>query len=163
MEDVLQRRDAIDAEPAGHVRNLDATERVDDGGEKLDAEFPHERVVLEALVEVPTGDDHVVVLGFGQQDGDVLRVVLPVGVDLKHEIVVVTDGVLVARPDRATDARVEDVFDHRRAVLAGDVGGAVAGAVVDDDHLVDVLARALDDRADGVGLVVGGEDGDGSH
>jgi hypothetical protein len=26
-----------------------------------------------------------------------------------------------------------------------------------------VLARALDDRADGVGLVVGGEDGDGSH
>jgi hypothetical protein len=89
--------------------------------------------------------------------------VLAVGVDLDDEVVAVADRVPVARPDRPADAGVDHVFDHRRAVAPGDLGGVVRGAVVDHDHPVDVLPGLFDHGADGGCLVVGGDHGDGAH
>jgi hypothetical protein len=89
--------------------------------------------------------------------------VLAVGIDLDDPVEVVLDRVLVAGPDGAADAGVEDVFDDDGTVVAGDGGGVVGRAVVDDHHAVDVRCSVVDNGADGASLVVRGDDGDGTH
>ena len=85
---------------------------------------------------------------------------LPVGVELDGDVVAVPQGVAVARPHRAAHAEVERELAHQGPGLAGVPGGAVGGAVVDDEdvdvavHVAQLADRAADERL----LVEGGHD-----
>ena len=67
----------------------------------------------------------------------------------------------VAGAQRGAAAAVDHVAGDDRAVLGGDLAGAVARAVVDDQDRgldpADLIRNPVEDVADAVGLVVGGD------
>ncbi len=90
------------------------------------------------------------------------RQVLAVGVERDHDLGPGVDHQPVAGAQRRTAAAVDHVAGDDRAVLGGDVAGAVARAVVDDEHLgphaADLGRHPLEHVADVLGLVIGGDD-----
>jgi hypothetical protein len=111
------------------------------------------------------GPDHVV--GAPLQDGrdqavQLARVVLAVGVAEGHRRGAPAHGRRQAGPDGRAETQVAAGAEHHRAGRGGQLGGAVAGAVVDhqalDPAAEDQRRHPPDDRGDGRLLVVGGQE-----
>ena len=96
-----------------------------------------------------------------EQGAELARVVLAVAVDLDGDVEVMLGRILDARLNGGADAEVVRQAEHGCAGRAGELGGAVGRAVVDDDDLeVGVEVPDLgDDLRDGARLVVGRDDG----
>src|SRR5205823_12993377 len=70
-----------------------------------------------------------------EQPRELLDGVLTVGVDAATELVVMFQGVAVARRDSGRESAILAERDHLAAVLACDLGRPVGRAVVDDEHV----------------------------
>ena len=71
-----------------------------------------------------------------QHGGNVLRLMLAVGVQLHGAVVVVLGRIAQAGLERARQPQVDRQIDEPVAVGAADGGGLVAAAIVDDDIIV---------------------------
>jgi len=101
-----------------------------------------------------------ILLQLAQQLVYVAGVVLAVAVDLHGHVIALLERIDVTALHGAADAHVEGQAQHLRRGRPGVRGGAVARAVVDDEHVEvrraapDLLHGARDDLA----LVEGGHD-----
>ncbi len=97
-----------------------------------------------------------------EQVVDVVRVVLPVAIDLHRYLVAMLEGVDIAALHGAPDTQVEGHPKHRGTSAPRALGGGVDRAVVDDEHVEirRLSSDRLDGRGDRLGLVVGGNDGE---
>jgi hypothetical protein len=93
---------------------------------------------------------------------DLAGIVLAVGVHLHHQVVPALQRVREAGLHRAPDAEVERQPQHLGARPAGARACLVGRSVVDDEHVPSrrALVQGAHDAADGVGFVVGGNDGE---
>ena len=83
------------------------------------------------------------------------RVVLAVGVEGDDVARVgVADDVVEAGLQRGALPEVQGMAEHGRPGGAGDVGRAVAAAVVDDDHVAEVFVEGGQDVGEHASLVV---------
>ncbi len=83
-----------------------------------------------------------------EQRRDLRRVVLAVGVALHHDRVAVRDRVPEPAPQRPTDTQIDREAQHRGAGTLRDVGGAIDGAVVDDERRIPGRVDLFDDPLD---------------
>jgi hypothetical protein len=122
----------------------------------------------EKVARVVTRPDHQVgAVGddLVEQADDLLRWVLAVGVEVGAGVVAVAERVEVAGLQRRPQALVEGQRGDHRARLARPLGGGVAGAVVDDEHvgLGQRLPHPGDHRGDRGLLVPGGDEDERPH
>ncbi len=98
-----------------------------------------------------------------EQPAQLVRRMLPVGVDAPAVRVAVLGGVAVALGDRGAQPAVVAERDDLGAVLAGDRGGAVGRSVVDDEDVGvgELPPQLVDHGREALLLVPGGDEDDG--
>src|SRR5439155_9847190 len=102
------------AEAGGRVRNALADDQRDHTGEVPNSDSAGEGAAIE-LFACEAGADHEIGAALDDRDDqpkEVLRIVLPVAVDLDGEVEIVLERVLVSRLHRAADAQVVRKSDH---------------------------------------------------
>ncbi len=147
------------AEPARRVGDPRAEPVRHQPGEHVEDEAA-DPTHLEAALEPRA--DHEVGAGLqrGEQLGDAIGFVLAVSIDLDHGGRAALPRVGQTAGNRGADSEAARVMDDEGSGVAGQRPRVVARPVVDDDDLVDVVGRALDDAGDRVRLVERRHDGD---
>jgi hypothetical protein len=149
--------------PARDVGDALAGQDRDEPREEVDADVADDRTAL-VVAEHPRAV-HVVGLVLDDrldEDRDLLGLVLPVGVQRHDDLGAEPERDVIADAERQAAAAADRQTRDERAGGAGGVGRPVLRAVVDDDRddriPLDLLGHRVDDRADVLGLVVGGRD-----
>ena len=89
------------------------------------------------------------------------RIVLPIGIDLHGDRIAPGLGVPESGAKSGTHAQIERVSDDRGPCLTGHRRSAIAGAIVDDEHIgTEISSDISDDRGNGLLLIQRRDDDD---